>query len=192
MSDKDQIGPETEKRKRRKLLLLLAAVLCLGAVIGGTAIHIVGQWSPAPPVLPPDVLPEVEERAVPAEEGEGSGPDSEAGGGSVNMTFSDRVNISLADREARFLFATPLSSDHSMVLELLIRDRLILRSGALPPGSGLESLPLLDNATLQPGGYDGVLRVSFYDPDTGERAAVNAEIPVKVTVGEGFSEADGM
>ena len=107
-----------------------------------------------------------------------------AAGGSVRLSFSDRVYISRADREASLNFSTPDESDHSIVLELLIHEKLVLRSGALTPGSTLKSLLLLDGVRLQPGGYDGVFRVSFYDPHTGAMARVDAEIPVKVTVTE--------
>ena len=165
--------------KKRTLLICAAVVLCLCAGIIGAAlaVHFTGQQK----VLAPDTLPEAETRAVPVQE---EPPEESDVGGSVRLSFSDRVYISLDDREASLNFSTPDESDHAMVLELLIRDRLILRSGALTPGSTLKSLLLLDDVRLRPGGYDGVFRVSFYDPHTGAMAKVDAEIPVKVTVTE--------
>ena len=184
MAEHELKTAKTEEKRKKRGLLLLLLVLCLGAVLGGVLTRVLDEPTAGAPVLPPDTLPPSEARALPDEEtDEEAAPQSEEGG-SVNLTFSDQVTISLAEKRAKLLFYTPARSDKSMVLELLIRDALILRSGALAPGSRLESLPLLDNAVLQPGGYDGLFRVSFYDPDTGERAGVDAEIPVKVTVTE--------
>ena len=164
--------------KKRTLLIVAAVVLCLCAGLCGAAIavHFVSE-----PALTPDAMPAAETRAVPAQEEPEELNDA---GGSVRLSFSDRVYISLADRQASLNFSTPDESDQSMVLELYIRDRLILQSGALIPGSTLKSLLLLDGVRLQPGGYEGVFRVSFYDPHTGAMARVDAEIPVKVTVTE--------
>ncbi len=188
----DQVTEETEeqapKRKGRKLLLLGLLLLMLAAGITAALTYHIVSADTAPPVLPPDTLPEVEVRAVPEEDGTGEGGEaSAAGGGSVHLSFTDQVEISLADQEARFYLSTPRTSNQSMILDLLIHDTLILRSGGLPPGSRLESLPLLGNAVLRPGGYDGLIRLTFYDPVTGEKAAVDAEIPVQVTVRETFA-----
>ena len=164
--------------KKRTLLLLAAVLLCLCAGAGGAAIALHFASEPA---LTPDTMPAPETRAVPAQE---ETLEENEAGGSVRLSFSDRVYISRADREASLNFSTPDESDHSIVLELLIHEKLVLRSGALTPGSTLKSLLLLDGVRLQPGGYDGVFRVSFYDPHTGAMARVDAEIPVKVTVTE--------
>ncbi len=164
--------------KKRTLLICAAVVLCLCAGVCGAAIALHFSSEPA---LTPDTMPEAETRAVPAPEEPSGETDA---GGSVRLSFSDRVYISLDDREASLNFSTPDESDQAMVLELLIRDRLILRSGALTPGSTLKSLLLLDDVRLLPGGYDGVFRVSFSIPHTSAMAKVCGEITVKVTVTE--------
>lgn len=174
-SNSDQI---TFAVKKRTLLIAAAVVLCLCAGLCGAAIalHVSSERA-----MTPDTLPTEETRAVPAQEEPAELNDA---GGSVRLSFSDRVYISLADREASLNFSTPEESDQSMVLELYIHEKLILQSGALTPGSTLKSLLLLDGVRLQPGGYDGEFRVSFYDPHTGAMARVDAQIPVKVTVTE--------
>ena len=35
---------------------------------------------------------------------------------------------------------------------------------------------------LSPGGYEGKFIVLYYDPDSGEKAMVNTEIPITVNV----------
>ena len=164
--------------KKKTLLICGAVALCLCAGLCGAviALHVTSE-----PAMTPDTLPAAETRAVTGVEEPSEANDA---GGSVRLSFSDRVYISLADREASLNFSTPEESDQSMVLELYIRDRLILQSGALTPGSTLKNLVLLDGVRLQPGGYDGEFRVSFYDPHTGAMARVDAQIPVKVTVTE--------
>ena len=164
--------------KKKTLLICGAVALCLCAGLCGAVIAM--HFTPEP-ALTPDTLPAAEARAVTSVEGPSELNDT---GGSVRLSFSNRVYISLADREASLNFSTPEESDQSMVLELYIRDRLILQSGALTPGSTLKNLLLLDGVRLQPGGYDGEFRVSFYDPHTGAMARVDAQIPVKVTVTE--------
>ena len=163
--------------KKKTLLICAAVALCLCAGLCGAVIAL--HFSQ--PTLKPDTLPAAETRAVSAAEETSELNDA---GGSVRLSFSDRVYISLADREASLNFSTPEESDQSMVLELYIRGKLILQSGALTPGSTLKSLLLQDGVRLQPGGYDGEFRVSFYDPHTGAMARVDATIPVKVTVTE--------
>ena len=164
--------------RKRTLLICAAVALCLCAGLCGAviALHFAAE-----PALTPDTMPAAETRAVPAPE---EPVELNEAGGSVRLSFSDRVYISLADREASLTFSTPDESDQAMVLELYIRDKLILQSGALTTGSTLKSLLLLDGVRLQPGGYDGEFRVSFYDPHTAAMARVDAEIPVKVMVTE--------
>ena len=55
-------------------------------------------------------------------------------------------------------------------------------TGTLPPGSALESLPLLADVTLPAGEYAGAFHVLFYDSQDGGRAGVSTKLPVSVTV----------
>ena len=54
----------------------------------------------------------------------------------------------------------------------------------LAPGEQVTQLPLLDGAEkdLTAGSCSGTLKVSFYHPQTGAKAMLDAEIPVTVTV----------
>ena len=92
-------------------------------------------------------MPAAETRAVPAQEEPEELNDA---GGSVRLSFSDRVYISLADRQASLNFSTPDESDQSMVLELYIPVAMIQYLGctlrppafALINGSGNSRLNL--------------------------------------------------
>lgn len=53
-------------------------------------------------------------------------------------------------------------------------------------GGGAVSISYSNEAeiSLSAGGYEGKFAVLYYDPDTGEKAVVNTEIPVTITVSE--------
>ncbi len=54
----------------------------------------------------------------------------------------------------------------------------------MAPGEQVTQLPLLDGVEkdLTAGSCSGTLKVSFYHPQTGAKAMLDAEIPVTVTV----------
>ena len=62
------------------------------------------------------------------------------------------------------------------------KEVVIAQSDKLPPGYMLRTMKLLDTAKLSAGGYNGRFNVLFYDPDNGERAIVNTNIPITITV----------
>ena len=102
----------------------------------------------------------------------------------MSITYAKEVNISLSGKSATLLFANPSKSNQDMVVQLVIDDVVLLQSGKLEPGSMVSTLSLLDGAEkrLTTGGYDGKFLVLFYDRESGERAMINTEIPVTVTV----------
>ena len=112
--------------------------------------------------------------------------DAPAGGGSVNLMFQDKVTIDLSDNAATLYYGNPSESTQDVLLQIVVQDTLIAQSGRIVPGNQVKTLELAEDAakTLQPGGYDGKLVLSFYNPETGEKATVNTEIPVKITVEE--------
>lgn len=109
---------------------------------------------------------------------------AEEGGGAVSITYSNEVTIDLNNKTASLLFANPSKSTQDMVVQIMIDDTEIVQSDLLKPGNQVTKLDLLDNAEkqLEKGGYDGKFRVLFYDPDSGQKATVNTEIPISITV----------
>ncbi len=77
-------------------------------------------------------------------------------------------------------------SGQDMVIQVVIQDTVILQSGRIVPGNQVTELSLAAGMVgkLLPGGYDGKFVIHYYDPETGEKAIVNAEIPIKITVKE--------
>lgn len=115
---------------------------------------------------------------------------SQAGGGSVSMIYTTEAEASLATGAVKIYFKNPNASNHDVALELCIvsggREVAVAASGLVEPGYGLYRLTLdPDAARLSPGIYNGKYRVAYYDPVTGERALVHADIAdVTVTVTE--------
>lgn len=166
--------------KRSKVLVAaLAAVTCVSVCVALWALFGRGPT----PVLPPDEAPAAEENALPTGDDSGEKMDQPEGGGAVNITYSNQVAISLSEGTAQLSFANPSRSNQSMVLGIVIQGTTVVQSGALIPGTQVETLPLLDAAKLSPGRYEGKFQVTFYD-ENGAQALLNTEIPISITVTE--------
>ena len=107
-----------------------------------------------------------------------------AGGGTVSLTYSDAASIDLAAGQVTLLFANPEKSGWDASVRLVVGDSEAARSELLTPGEQVTQLPLLEGAKkdLTAGSRSGTLKVSFYHPQTGAKAMLDAEIPVTVTV----------
>lgn len=176
------MNTQTEKENKSKwliLLLLLISLIALGITLWALFFR---DNSPA---LTPDYAPvETEGNAETIPDDKGSKLESPDGGGSVSISYSTNVSIDLSEKTASLYFANPGKSNQDMVVQVVIQDTILVQSGTLQPGKQVTTLNLLDGAEkqLSPGGYDGKLVILFYDEVTGEKAVVNTEIPVTITV----------
>lgn len=171
--------------KKQKILIALLLVVTVAALcVTAWALFIREEQTV---VLTPDYAPKEEEvniEAIPGDSGEKM--KSEEGGGSVNLTYSNQVIIDLSDKKAYVYFANPGKSNQNMVLQIMIADEIIVQSGTILPGYKVEKLDLLENAEkmLSAGGYDGKFVVLYYNPESAEKAVVNTEIAIDITVRE--------
>lgn len=135
-------------------------------------------------VLTPDHAPALEAYAQPIPGDEEKSAEAQPGCGSVSLTYSNQVDIQLANQKATLLFANPGRSNQNVMVELVIQDQTILKSGTIVPGNQVTELELAHEVAtmLMPGGYDGVFLIHFYDPVSGEKSIVTTEIPVFVLV----------
>lgn len=157
-----------------QLLLLLLALLAL--------IFAIHYFTPG--ILEPDFnILDIDENIEEMED-EGEGVESSGGGGSVVLNFSYDITADLSEKKASLYFGLPSLSNRDAVLQLIVGDTLLAQSGRLPPGFQVRTLYLRDNAIrrLREGVYNGVLRVLYYNDETGERAILDTEIEVKITV----------
>lgn len=175
---------QTEKKNNTKwliLLLLLITLIAIGVTVWALFFRSSG------PALTPDYAPvETEANAESIPDDSGDKMDSPQGGGSVSISYSTNVTIDLSEKTASLYFANPGKSNQDMVVQVVVQDTILVQSGTLSPGNQVTTLNLLDGAEkqLSPGGYDGKLVILFYDETTGEKAVVNTEIPVTITVNQ--------
>ena len=135
--------------------------------------------------LSPDYAPqETEAHAQTIPNDNSHKKESEKGGGSVSLTYSNQVAIDLSDANASLMFANPNKSNQDMVLQIVIQNQVVVQSGIIRPGHQVTTLDLMDGAAtkLSPGGYDGNFVILYYHPDSGEKAIVNTEIPIRIEV----------
>ena len=162
-------------------ILLIVTIIAVGVSIWAMFFRDSG------PTLAPDYAPQEEEQyaeEIPNDDGEKM--EQPQGGGSVSLSYSREVTVDLSDKLAGLYFANPGKSNQDILLQIVIQDQVIVQSGTLKPGNRVTSLELLDNAAgmLAAGGYEGKFVVFYYDPVTAEKAVVNTEIPVTITVTE--------
>ena len=154
-----------KNRKKRWLLLVLLLLLLLLLLLG---------------VLFCRKKPQTAD-TTPAPE---SSVSTSAGGGTVSLTYSDAASIDLTAGQVTLLFANPEKSGWDATVCLVVGEREAARSDLLAPGEQVTQLALLEGAEkdLTAGSCSGTLKVSFYHPQTGAKAMLDAEIPVTVTV----------
>lgn len=176
---------DEKKEEKRKYLLILLLLLITVAAVG---VSIWAIWfRDSAPVLAPDYAPQqLEENAEPLGDDGDEKLSQPEGGGAVGLTYAKQVGIRLSEQRATLMFANPTKSNQDMVLQLAIEDVVVLQSGRLEPGNRVSTLSLLDGAEkrLTAGGYNGKFIVLYYDRTSGEKAMINTEIPVTVTVTE--------
>lgn len=174
-------GNKKENKKKYLLILLLLLITVTAVAVSVWAIW----FRDSAPVLAPDYAPrQIEENAEPIGDDGDEKLSQPEGGGAVGLTYAKEVTISLSDKNAALMFANPTKSNQDIVLQLAIDDVVVLQSGRLEPGNRVSSLGLLDGAEkrITAGGYNGKFVVLYYDRTSGEKAMLNTEIPVTVTV----------
>lgn len=187
--------PEKSFERTRRDLRLAALLLLIPILL---LVIRTGWFKPADDgkvVLAPDYpLIKDEPNSQPTEDDQQKFEVSE-NGGAVALNYSDKVEYGLSDQTVTLFFANPGSSTQAVVLQIIVyggvnvdtgkpEEYLLAESGVLRPGYYVERLDadLESNVSLASGVYSGVMRVLFYNEDTGERAVVNTEIPVNISV----------
>ena len=182
MSSKTERSKENKRRKWIKLIIVLTVILILLLLY---SLRFCTQQDGDDQPLIPDRLPDGTDPNAESIPGDtGSGPDSSGSGGSVSLRYSDQVSIDLSDNTAFLYFANPSRSDHDLILQIIVQDEVIAQSGCIPAGHKVETLPLLTASAsrLREGWYSGKFVLYYYDQQTGEKAAVNTEIPIQIIV----------
>ena len=169
--------------RRSKTYLLLATVVALLAI----CVAVWALFFRAPETqADPEISPVADEHLTPTDDGDDEKMPQAEGGGAVNITYSNEVTISLADATAAVQITNPTRSNQSMLIQLMIQlmiqDVKVGQSGTIPPGNQLTVIPLDENITLEPGPYEGMFHLLFFDTETNEQANLNTNIPVMISV----------
>ena len=176
---------------KRMAVLLAAVLIALIIIIILLLLRSCDSDDGPAGVLDPDYAIKTEEpNAEPVEsDPEETKPEVAEGGGSVSMSFMDKVTYNLSTGQISLYYQNPHASTHNVVVQVILThgedEYLLAESGVLKAGYQVTSLEVDKNAPqLSAGGYNGKLRLLFYDPETGERAIVDTDIPCTITVKE--------
>lgn len=176
-------GKQEKKKNGLILLLIVGMAICLAVTIWALFF----RKPETKVVLTPDYAPmETEANQIPIQGDDNEKLTAEEGGGAVRLTYSTTVTVDLGEKKVNLMFANPGKSTQDMVLQLVVQDNVLAQSGRLTPGNQVTELDLTDLAVekLVAGSYDGKFVVLFYNPDNDEKAIINTEIPVTITVNE--------
>ena len=167
-------------KKHRTIAILLIIIIIILLML------LLRSCTASVPVLNPDFPPVEDDPNAEALGGDEEKLDHEEGGGAVSIELHDEFTIDLSEGKAHLYFANPNRSTQDMMVEVVIQDQVIIQSGRLRPDHKVTSLDLLKNAEkkLTAGVYKGKIVVYYYDPVNNERAMVNTEVPVTITVQE--------
>ncbi len=130
-------------------------------------------------------------------------PEATKTGGKLSISYSDKLLLDKSVKTAYLNVQNPSRSDCNIIVKLQMQsDELIKMAGStngavmmadstymtiaesaiLNPGTKLESLQLTLQGEVQSGTYCAVYFVEVYDRNTGEQKAINALLPIELTV----------
>lgn len=175
--------PENKSTKNQETLKVLIIILVLiTAAAVGTTIWALFFRNRVPEVSPDYAPQQVEANAERIDDDDTLKLEQSDGGGAVSLTYSNKVTLTLSSKEAALMFQNPAKSNQDMKLELEIDGKVIAASGKLEPGYKISTLSDVDTDKLSEGTYEGKFVVSYYDTASGEKAILNTEIPIVITV----------
>lgn len=172
-------GREEKKERKNKLvvLLLLIILACLGIIV-----YLI--FFKDPKYL--DYAPGKEDKNIVLLPNTGEKMEKSEGGGAVSLSYSNKVDIDLKNGQVLVNFKNPSRSTQSMVLQVIIKqnesDVVIAESNRIPPSYAIYEIDLNENIILSKGEYEGMFNIMYYDEETDEKAIVNTNIPIKITV----------
>ena len=175
-------------RKKTAIILVAVCAVITAACVAVTIVTLMGRED-APAPIAPDYAPKEEEpNAEPIPDDTGDKLEQSEGGGAVSLLYATEVTVDLSDGRAELMFANPQRSNQDIVLQMVMKDRLVAQSGRITPGNRVTRLDLLPDGPTPGAGFYAAescrFVVLYYDPVSGEKAMLNTEIPITVTVRE--------
>ena len=187
------VGEDKYVAIQSNLLPFLLAVIGLAlmiALVAVTLVWLLGREKPPVTVDPDHPLPEVDPDVEPIPDDTDEKANSENGGGFVSLVYTKDASVSLSTGKATIYYQNPNKSNHSVLLEFYLisneQEYFLGKTGLIPAGSAIYQLDVTDrDVSIRAGTYTGLYRTYYYDPITGERAAISSDITeIVVTVTE--------
>lgn len=171
--------------KHKIAVAVVALSVLISACIGVTvwALFFRGEDTPGP--ITPDYPPQGTDDNQKPIEGDDTGKlESPDGGGAIRVTYSPNATVSLSEKKMTFYYANPGASNQNVRLLVKIGDTYIAKSELITPGNYIEELLLSDEAVslLQEGGYNATLLIQSFNPESGEKAMVDTQGDLTLTV----------
>ena len=164
--------------RQTKLILTIISILLAALMLTGC------KWgSPSDPLNPDYPVPPVDTNAE-TMGGDETKLEAPEGGGAVGLIYTNTASLSLRSGSIAMMFGNPQRSNQNMTVSISVQDVIIAESGLLEPGNRITTLYLNKKGAevmVNEGVYNAKFVVEFYDADSGEKAMVNTEIPIKLT-----------
>ena len=176
---------ETQNSKKIRILIIVLSVgivVCMAVTIWALF------FRESPKVITPDYAPgKLDPNAEKITGDDTSKLETPSGGGAISLQYVDKVTIDLSDKKAYLNYSNPSKSTQNIVLQIVIKDQVVVQSERIEPGYQVKELPLLAGAEkiLVEGVYtDAAFKVLSYNPETGEKAMIDTKAEITVTVQE--------
>ncbi len=188
------MGNENTKNNN-KILIILIILIAVTIVAVGVTVAVILNGNKKVSTIPPDYAPVETDDGMETIEGD----DDEKlpvpeGGGSASITWGGSVKVDLSDKSVSLDYQNPGKSNEDALVQVVIinnpddpdDDLVIAQSGRVTPGHRVTSLEVINETEKQlaAGGYNGMLVIHHYDPVTGEKAMVETNLTVTITVAE--------
>lgn len=167
------------KQNRLNIILSIGIVICVGVTVW--ALFFRDTQTDGAPDYPPQ---KIEAGQIPLEDDNSDKIDSPEGGGAINVTFDKEATVRLSEEKITLYYANPNASNQNVAIVVMIENVIVAQSDLITPGNMITELMLTDDviSRLQEGRYDAILVVKAYEPNSGEKAMVDTECELTVTV----------
>lgn len=176
---------KVQNNKKARLLIILLSV----GIVVCVAVTIWAVFFREPKkIITPDYAPGKLDPNAEKITGEDTGKlETPSGGGAISLQYVDKVTIDLSEKKAYLSYSNPSKSTQNIVLQIVIKDQVVVQSERIEPGYQVKVLPLLAGADklLSKGTYtDAVFKILSYNPETGEKAMIDTKAEITVIVQE--------
>lgn len=169
--------------KLNKSRLLIAFCLCVTGISIAVSVYFAFFYKPKDSLIPDYAEIEEDSNLTEIPDDNNNKLEKKEGGGASSVIYKTEMTLSLDEGIIHLFYQNPSKSNESVVLQLSIQEHIIAKSGLIPPGNELNELAFSNTGTeLQPGVYDAVLVVNFYNTETNEKAIVNSTMATKLIV----------